>query len=232
VFRIEYKDYVDVTRTMSAMPQDDSQSNASDTEPTGLSNLLKVSQIILLQARDLLFDTLTADEHLTYESRLMPGSTIGKHLRHARDHFELLLQAITSPPPLILSYDKRMRNTPMESSVSAAHDALSSTITQLEHLLTNCQGDRDHGKGVILVNGRHIELDEPMTLNAVTPDMQALQTSFGRELWFAGLHAVHHWSMIRVIAGELDLGIAGTFGVAPSTLLYRGSSDYLSKSKM
>lgn len=91
----------------------------------------------------------------------------------------------------------------METSISAAYDALSSTISKLEDLLANCERDGDHEKGVIAVNGRQIDLDEPMTLNAVTPDMQVLQTSFGRELWFTGLHAVHHWSMIRVIAGEL-----------------------------
>ena len=91
----------------------------------------------------------------------------------------------------------------METSVSSAHEALSSTISQLEHLSSICEADSEHGKGYFTVNDRRIDLDEPMTLNAVTPDMQALQTSFGRELWFAGLHAVHHWSMIRVIAGEL-----------------------------
>ena len=91
----------------------------------------------------------------------------------------------------------------METSVSSAHEYLSSTISQLEHLSSICEADIEHGKGYITVNDRHIDLDEPMTLNAVTPDMQVLQTSFGRELWFAGLHAVHHWSMIRVIAGEL-----------------------------
>lgn len=96
-----------------------------------------------------------------------------------------------------------MRNTPMETSLASAHEALSSTISQLEHLSSICEADSEHGKGYIPVNDRRVDLDEPMTLNAVTPDMQALQTSFGRELWFSGLHAVHHWSMIRVIAGEL-----------------------------
>jgi hypothetical protein len=56
---------------------DNSTASSGITEPSGLSNLLQVSRIILVQARDLLFDTLTANDHLTYESRLMPGSTIG-----------------------------------------------------------------------------------------------------------------------------------------------------------
>jgi hypothetical protein len=223
--RTPYSHHPNTRNPAMSIADGPSSSRVPSFEPTGLSNLLQVSRLILVQARNLLVDTLTADEHLTFESRLMPGSTIGidycfglalnrvliltralqlgKHLRHARDHFELLLQSISSHPPLIFSYDKRMRNTPMETLVSSAYDALSSTISQLEHLSSVCEADSEHGKGFITVNDRRIDLDEPMTLNAVTPDMQTLQTSFGRELWFAGLHAVHHWSMIRVIAGEL-----------------------------
>jgi len=50
------------------------------SQPTGLSDLLHVSQIVLLQARDLLFTSFVADEQLTYKSKLMPGSTIGTSL--------------------------------------------------------------------------------------------------------------------------------------------------------
>ncbi|KAF8527893.1 hypothetical protein BU17DRAFT_39027 [Hysterangium stoloniferum] len=181
-------------------------------EPTGFSNLLRVSRVILLQARDLL-NTICSDEQFTYESKLIPGSTIGKHMRHARDHFELLFQAMKMPGPYIFSYDTRSRNTPMETSRQAAYDAMSSTISFIDQLLIP-------------------HLDEPVTLNAVTPYMQALQSSFGRELWFCGLHAVHHWSMVRVIAGELNLQVDESFGVAPSTILYRESSISLSKSKI
>lgn len=90
----------------------------------------------------------------------------------------------------------------METSRTAACEALSSTILRLQDLLMTCEEGDETGRRFITVQGRRVDLDESITLNAVTPTMQAFQTSFGRELWFSSLHAVHHWSMIRAIASE------------------------------
>ncbi|KAI0961183.1 hypothetical protein AcV7_000352 [Taiwanofungus camphoratus] len=154
-------------------------------EVTALARLQEVSTVVLRQAVDLVNNSLTSDEQLTVHSQFMPGSTIGKHLRHARDHFVLLMSCLSAPQPHVLNYDARSRNTPMESSRQAAQEALDEAIAQLEKVVP------------------HAKMDEPITLHAVTPFPQVVQTTFGRELWFAGLHAIHHWSMVRVIAGEL-----------------------------
>jgi len=170
-----------------------------------LNNLLFVAQTVLQQAVDLLDTDLLKDEQLTVQSKYIPSSTIGKHLRHARDHFELLLTCITSPPPYILNYDVRLRNTPMETSRTAARTALSETIQRLTDIIPTSNWN------------------EAMTLNAVTPFPQTFQTTFARELWFGALHCIHHWSMIRVIAGEMDIKIKDEcFGFAPSTLVAQG----------
>ena len=71
---------------------------------------------------------------------------------------------MSSEPPYILNYDIRSRNTPMESSRQAAHDALKAAIAQLEAVVPRAK------------------LDEPLTLNAVTPYPQSVQSSFGREV--------------------------------------------------
>ncbi|KAI9512338.1 hypothetical protein F5148DRAFT_1164193 [Russula earlei] len=155
-----------------------------EDEMNNLEQLIDVGTKILNQALDLLNETLTSDDQLTVPSQYMPGSTIGKHLRHARDHFSLLLDCVSRPCPYVLSYDVRSRNTPMETSREVARDAIENTIEQLKQIVTG------------------VPLDAPITLHAITPYSQTMQTTFGRELWFAGLHAVHHWSMIRVIAGE------------------------------
>lgn len=88
----------------------------------------------------------------------------GKHLRHARDHFQLLLTAASSSSPRILSYDIRVRNTPMESSRSAARESIQDTIKQLEALVPRAK------------------TDDPLILQAVTPFLQEFQTTFGREV--------------------------------------------------
>ncbi|KIJ68654.1 hypothetical protein HYDPIDRAFT_106886 [Hydnomerulius pinastri MD-312] len=196
---------------------DASQTNGDhNSESTQLTQLLFVSTTVLQQALDLVTNVLTDDDQLTVQSKYLPGSTIGKHLRHARDHFILLLDCIIGEEPYVLSYDTRSRNTPMESKLSEAREALKSAISQLKGFETSSP----------------TKLDQVMTLNAVTPFPQAFETTFGRELWFAGLHAVHHWSMVRVIAGELGITLPEDFGFAPSTLVYKGSDAPLGKAKI
>ncbi|KAI0768543.1 hypothetical protein BD413DRAFT_127994 [Trametes elegans] len=183
-------------------------------EAAARSRLLEVSTIILRQAVDLIQGGLTTDDQLTTPSNFIPGSTIGKHLRHARDHFVLLLEAMAGPPPRVLNYDRRARNTPMEGSRRAALEALNDAIAQLQEVVPKAK------------------MTEPITLHAVTPYPQVLETTFGRELWFAGLHAIHHWSMVRVIAGELGIAMEESFGFAPSTLVHMESNAPLGKPKI
>jgi len=192
------------------------ESGDHNPEPTQLIQLLFVSTTVLQQALDLVNNVLTQDNQLTAQSKYLPGSTIGKHLRHARDHFILLLDCVTGAEPYVLSYDIRSRNTPMESNLFEARQALTNAISRLKELEISPP----------------TELDQAMTLNAVTPFSQTFQTTFGRELWFAGLHTVHHWSMVRVIAGELGITLPDDFGFAPSTLVYKGSDAVLGKAKI
>jgi hypothetical protein len=153
-----------------------------EMKDSNLEQLIDVGTTIMSQALDLVNDSLTSDEQLTVHSRYMPGSTIGtmpvrlicsidpdrphpgKHLRHARDHFTLLLDCVTRPRPYILSYDVRSRNTPMETSREAARIAIENAIAQVKEVVPG------------------VPLDAPITLNAITPYSQTMQTTFGREV--------------------------------------------------
>ncbi|KAF8203247.1 hypothetical protein BJ912DRAFT_842448 [Pholiota molesta] len=175
---------------------------------------LAVAKTILAQAIDLVDKHLTSDEQLIVSSKYLPGSTIGKHLRHARDHFVLLADCMLSPAPRLLSYDTRIRNTPMETSLDGARKALRETINQLENVIPT------------------VDFDEEITLQAVTPHLHSFKTTLGRELWFASLHCVHHWSMVRVVAGEMGIQLASDFGFAPSTLVYQDRDVPLGRGKL
>ncbi|THV07581.1 hypothetical protein K435DRAFT_847998 [Dendrothele bispora CBS 962.96] len=176
----------------------------SSEDLENLKHSLFVAETVLQQAVALLDDHLTSDDQLTVHSRYLPGSTIGKHLRHARDHFELLIDCISSPPPHVLNYDVRIRNTPMETSRISARDAIVGTIRRLGEQVPKA------------------DWNASMELHAVTPFIQSFNTTFGRELWFASLHCIHHWSMVRVIAGEMNVTLSDDFGFAPSTLVFQG----------
>ena len=105
---------------------------------------------------------------LTYESALIPGSTIGKHLRHSLDHYKLLLDAIpqrnTAAKPLQVNYDMRMRQTDMERDPQAALQAFQAAESSLDGAF------------------QQVSLDTPLCLTALTPYRQQLASSFGREV--------------------------------------------------
>jgi hypothetical protein len=71
---------------------------------------------------------------------------------------------MTAPAPRKLSYDVRIRNTPMETSRTAAVEALQHAIGLLQDVVPQSR------------------LNEPITLEAVTPHNQVLETTFGREV--------------------------------------------------
>jgi hypothetical protein len=195
----------------SPMPQPLNAQHGSDECESGpeiVQQQLAVAKTVLTQAIALLDNHITSDEQLTVHSKHLPGSTIGKHLRHARDHFVLLAECARTPPPRVLCYDTRLRNTPMETSVQAARQSLAEIIQQLEDVVPT------------------VNFDEEISLQAITPYMHTFKSTFGRELWFASLHCVHHWSMVRVIAGELGIELNKDFGFAPSTLVYQGESKH------
>ncbi|KAI0094574.1 hypothetical protein BDY19DRAFT_913501 [Irpex rosettiformis] len=201
--------YMSVVSHTMGLPQ------IKSDETSHIHHLLDVSTIILEQGLDLLENYLTSDEQLMVDSKFVHGSTIGKHLRHARDHFMLLLDAMAAPsPPYIVDYDVRRRNQPMENSIKAAHEALTECVERLRREVPK------------------LSVNEPLTLNAITPYPQTFQSTFGRELWFAGLHAEHHWSMVRVHAGELGINLPESFGFAPSTLVHHGTEAPLGKAKI
>ena len=66
---------------------------------------------------------------------------------------------------MVLNYDKRQRDRPMETSRVAAVEAFEETIRAMEHL-----------------NDNPVDIDTELTLNAVTPFPQTLKSAVGREV--------------------------------------------------
>ncbi|KAJ2482093.1 hypothetical protein IWW47_005848, partial [Coemansia sp. RSA 2052] len=59
-----------------------------------------------------------SDSSYTRESYALPGSTIGKHVRHILDHFSLLFAAISNNSQSLVNYSHRERNTATQESVA------------------------------------------------------------------------------------------------------------------
>lgn len=95
----------------------------------------------------------------------------GKHLRHALDHYALLLDCLSNRTSTVFSYDTRVRDTPMESSRLCAKKVLMETIAKLDQVVPNANPDQE------------------MTLNAITPHMHAFKTTIGREVSSVSSHS-------------------------------------------
>ncbi|KAH8550304.1 hypothetical protein BGW37DRAFT_498829 [Umbelopsis sp. PMI_123] len=171
------------------------------------SNLIAISRKILEQPIHLII-TMPQDI-FTQESKLMPKSTIGKHIRHMSDHFRILL----SNPDLScndLNYDLRSRNVAAENDPAACVQLL----RDLESRLSTLEG---------------LSFNLQITLTAtIDPNMPPEQyvSSLGRELWYCCIHAIHHYASVKTICLEHGLEVPDSFGVAPSTLQHMQESHH------
>lgn len=161
-------------------------------------NVLHAADTLLNQCESLVADL--SDVVYTSESTVLPGGTVGKHLRHLVDHYHAIVSASGNTQPI--DYDHRLRDVPME--LDRAH-ALR-TLASLRRAL---------------VDLKPLGHAAPVTVRVmVTGDgtCATLGTTLGRELAFATHHGVHHQAMMRAIVGEFGVEITSDFGKAPSTI--------------
>jgi hypothetical protein len=104
-------------------------------------------------------------------------STAGKHLRHALEHFEALLDTAAASSSTF-SYDTRKRDSTMESGIGSATEALRGVISRLDEMVPN------------------IPIETSLMMDAVTPFEQTLPTTFGRE--------VSKSYLVTTLTGELN----------------------------
>lgn len=133
-------------------------------------------------------------------SRVLPGGTIGKHLRHALDHYTAALAGLATDS--VVDYDHRERNVPMETDVSAGLEALRDLAEELRVLATS-----DPRTALTI-----------RVMIAASGETEELSTTLGREIAFATHHGVHHLAMMRAIACEHAVVVGEDVGKAPSTL--------------
>ena len=140
------------------------------------------------------------------ESAAVRGGSIGKHIRHALDHYRALLECgagsgVGSGDGCV-EYDHRVRGVAIESDRRAALAEISRVRVKIAAL-----GEADMGRAVtirVMLSGDGQTAEVPTTL--------------GRELWFCAHHAIHHNAMIKAIAREGGVELPEGFGTAPATL--------------
>ena len=145
------------------------------------------------------------DSLYTCTTSFTPGGTVGRHIRHCLDFFELFFDGL---PAGRIDYAARRRNPAVESSRSVALTGLA----ELEQRLATHDG----------LDLRRSILVRPEDDESDPRDPGAwFRSSIGRELRFLASHTVHHFALIAVLLRFLGHQIDSEFGVAPSTLRHR-----------
>ncbi len=211
---------------------------------TNLSKLCNANLSILRQKVALL-DALV-NRHMTPQKAEeafrsvcpLVGASIGMHLRHSMDHIERATiaaeRAITASysTPLDkkkknsvnqridIHYDLRIRGGKDETDLDEARDR----ITRVSTLLSNVQKRFDSSN---LTSEHPVEAFFFLSGDPTSPEV-GLQSTIGRELGFAAHHAIHHLTLVKIIAlnyaGLHQSDLPKDLGMAPSTILHESNT--------
>lgn len=139
------------------------------------------------------------DDHLY--AAPAPGRTsggVGSHVRHCLDHVSALLSATRTG---VCEYDRRRRNTAVETSRAAACKRiveLTSALVCLDALV----------------------LDDPVLVESQLEPGGAMiltRSSVCRELAFVISHTIHHNAIVGQMLQSHGVALDNRYGVAPST---------------
>ncbi|KAJ1904520.1 hypothetical protein LPJ81_002449 [Coemansia sp. IMI 209127] len=170
------------------------------------SALLEAAESYLLHLHGTL--ALIPDPAYTRVSAALPGSTIGKHVRHVLDHFSLLLAADPADPSAYVSYMQRERNPATESSPRGGQEAITEMVAVLRS-----------AKALAILPEAPLRIEDTVpTESSLCGGDAAFVSSWGRELWFCTHHMIHHNAVIACLMHEFGLQPPKEFAYAPSTL--------------
>jgi hypothetical protein len=139
---------------------------------------------------------LLNEEKFTEKIEVLSNSTIGQHIRHIIEFYSCLMLGYKSG---VINYDKRERNTLIETIPTYAYTTLETIQTELAMA--------DFNKNMEVVH----EIDD-------TPYL--IGTTFARELYYMAEHTLHHFALIKIgfEAAFPEIQLPANFGIASSTV--------------
>lgn len=158
-----------------------------------MSDLALKNVELLVELAELLA-TLADAQYAATDARL-PGSTIGKQVRHCLDHYHRLLVGLESG---VVDYGLRTRDPELEVQPALALDALVSLRTQLSVLSQSA-----HARNPDLA----VRLE----------DDSVVATTLARELDFLASHTTHHLALLGLLARQEGARVQAAVGVSFST---------------
>jgi len=143
------------------------------------------------------------DENYTRKLRPAFNSAIGGHYRHCLDHFQSLLHGLDADE---INYDHRARDHRIENDRAFA-------LAETQRILRACES--------IPRSFLDCPINVRTQINYGNAHGTLIGSSVGRELMYAVAHTIHHYALIAVMCGLLDVPLPADFGIAPSTLKHQ-----------
>jgi uncharacterized damage-inducible protein DinB len=162
--------------------------------------LKSTGQAILSQINDL--TSQLSDAEFTASLELLNGNTIGKHVRHIVEFFELL---VTGNSAGVINYDQRKHDQLLESNTKAVRLSIDKLKTSIGSLSMDSE---------IILEVSYGKTDE---------EKETIKSSVGRELAYNIEHAIHHMAIIKIAVQTVfpNVKLDEHFGVAYSTVRYQ-----------
>ena len=135
---------------------------------------------------------------------VLSGNTIGKHVRHILEFFDIL---VTGTQTGTINYDKRQRSLYLETDITEALHRMA--------VLDRCIHRMDLYHPLTLEGDLSVDGDNPIEI----------PSTFARELLYNIEHAIHHMALIQVAVQDsfCHIVLPAHFGVAYSTVSHQHS---------
>lgn len=141
------------------------------------------------------------DEPFREPLQILSGNTIGKHIRHIIEFYDLMITGLASEK---INYDQRSHDKVIEENRLMAIEKLNTLMQEFESVKKDTP--------LTLLANYSFENNEPV----------AIKTSFFRELQYNIEHAIHHMAIIKIAINHSfkEVALPENFGVAYSTIKY------------
>lgn len=143
-----------------------------------------------------------SDEEYKAQLDLLSGNSIGKHVRHVVEFFDLLVSGASEQ---LINYDKRKHEPVYEENTALTNQHIQTIIERIEKLESNSD---------VFLEVSYAESDK---------DSVKIKSSLEREIAYNIEHAIHHMAIIKIAVMTVfpKLKLAKNFGIAYSTVRYQ-----------
>jgi hypothetical protein len=166
------------------------------------------SRIILDSMKEVLGQgeaLLMALDDMAYATKIPAAfnASVGGHYRHCLDHFRSVFEGLDAAE---VNYDDRKRDPRIETVRKVA-------LVHTRELRRASEGFGDWALGC--------SIQARSKVSYTIDESPSARSTVGREIMFCVVHAVHHYALIRVMCGILEVALPDGFGVAPSTIKHQ-----------